>query len=131
MSDREALFMYRREQALTTLSEAGKMHELGFSARTIINRAYYSMFYMVLALFLKKGMATTTSKHSGIISLFDKEFILTGIFDRNLSRLLHRMFDKRMEFDYKDYSEPSITDAREAVDGARSFIEAVDQIFDN
>ena len=83
---------------------------------------------MVLALFLKRGIATTTSKHSGIISLFDKEFILNGIFDRKLSKLLHTMFDKRMEFDYKDYSEPSVTDAHEAVDGARFFIEAIDRI---
>lgn len=99
MNDRETLFIYRREQAITTLSEAQRMIEMRFSSRTIINRAYYSMFYMALALFLKKEVQVTTSKHSGIMSVFDKEFILPGILDRNLSRSLHRMFDRRMEFD--------------------------------
>lgn len=126
MSDRETLFLYRREQAFTTLAEAGKMCELGFSSRTIVNRAYYSMFYMVLALFLKKEIAIATAKHSGIMSMFDKEFVLPGILDRNLSKSLHRMFDRRMEYDYKDYADPSMDDAREAVGSARIFIDALD-----
>jgi uncharacterized protein (UPF0332 family) len=32
-----------------------------FSARSIVNRAYYAMFYSVLALFLKFGIKVKTS----------------------------------------------------------------------
>lgn len=72
MTDRETLFLYRLKQAEETLSEAQKMLEEGFSPRSIINRAYYSLFYMLLALFLKTGVNIKTSKHMGVISLFDK-----------------------------------------------------------
>jgi len=51
------------------------------SVRGAINRAYYAMFYAVLALFLKMGINARTSKHAGVIAMFDKEFIHTGKLD--------------------------------------------------
>lgn len=57
MNDAEQLFQYRREQALLTLQEADKMLGENFSPRTIINRAYYAMFYMTLSLFIYKGIS--------------------------------------------------------------------------
>lgn len=130
MSDKETLVAYRREQSLVTLAEAERMLEGGFSGRSIVNRAYYAMFYMVVALFLKTGVQTTTSKHSGVISVFDREFVLTGKVDRSHSKALHRMFDKRLEFDYKDLVSPSAEEAREAVESARRFIDAIDRLAD-
>jgi uncharacterized protein (UPF0332 family) len=53
MTDKDALFEYRMQQALTTLDDAKKMLQQEISPRSVINRAYYSMFYMVMALFLK------------------------------------------------------------------------------
>jgi uncharacterized protein (UPF0332 family) len=103
MSDINALFSYRREQALSTLQEAEKMVNGGFTPRTIINRSYYAMFYMVLALFLKKGIGISTSKHTGIIGTFDKQFILTDTLDRTYSKMLHKMFDKRLEPKLRDF----------------------------
>jgi uncharacterized protein (UPF0332 family) len=47
------------------------MLEDKLSPRSIINRAYYSMFYGVLALFLKGDTKIKTSKHS--IVLFVKQ----------------------------------------------------------
>jgi len=37
-----------------------------------------SAFYAVLAFFLSEDISIRSSKHSGVISLFDKEFILSG-----------------------------------------------------
>jgi len=42
------------------------------------------MFYAVLALLANRQMGT--SKHTGVLSLFDREFIKTGIFSRELSK---------------------------------------------
>lgn len=56
MTDKDVLKGYRLKQAEETLLEAQKMLEGGFTPRTIINRAYYSMFYAVLALFLDSGL---------------------------------------------------------------------------
>jgi len=128
MTDSEALYQYRREQALTTLDEAQRMLEGEFSPRSIVNRAYYAMFYMVLALFLKKDVAFSTAKHTGVMAVFDKEFILTGIIDRSHSKALHKMFDRRLEFDYKDHMTSSAQDAQEAVDTAARFIDAIDSL---
>jgi uncharacterized protein (UPF0332 family) len=36
------------------------------------------MFYAVLAHFLKSGINPNTSKHDGVISVFDKDFVHTG-----------------------------------------------------
>jgi uncharacterized protein (UPF0332 family) len=127
MTDLNSLYEYRIEQARKTLSEAEKMLNGGFSARSIINRAYYAMFYSVLALFLRTGINISTSKHSGMISLFDKEFVLNGRFDRSYSRQLHVMFDKRLEFDYKEYVEPSMDEAIDGVENARHFISAIEE----
>ncbi len=132
MTDIEALFEYRLEQAETTLADAKKMLAAGISPRSVINRAYYSMFYMVLALFLKTNTNLKTSKHSGVISLFDKEFVLTGKIDKIFSRMLHSMFDDRQEFDYRELVEVSQNDAvngvrhaEDFIDGVRSFINSL------
>lgn len=48
------------------------------------------MFNAVLALFLKSGTDLHTSRHAGVISIFDREFIHTGELDVRLSKLLHK-----------------------------------------
>jgi len=125
MTDRETLFEYRLQQAETTLADAKKMLDEGISPRSVINRAYYSMFYMVLALFLKMNLTLKTSKHTGVISLFDREFVLPGKIDKKYSKMLHSMFDDRQEFDYKELVEVTKDDAINGVRYAEDFIAAI------
>jgi hypothetical protein len=125
MTDIDALFAYRLKQAEETLSDARMMLQGSFSQRSITNRAYYSMFYAVLALFLKTGIHIKTSKHIGIISLFDKEFIHTKKLDRHYSKIPHKIFNLRQRGDYKEFVEISIADAREHVKLAEEFLEAI------
>jgi uncharacterized protein (UPF0332 family) len=40
-----------------------------------VNRAYYAIFYAALAILLTKDLGS--SKHSGVLSLFDREFVKT------------------------------------------------------
>jgi len=60
MTDKQALLTYRLKQAEETLSDAKKMLVDKLSPRSIINRAYYSMFYAVLALFIKTDINLKT-----------------------------------------------------------------------
>jgi uncharacterized protein (UPF0332 family) len=60
------------------------------SVRAAVNRAYYAMFYAVLALLAQRRQET--SKHAGAISLFDREFVKPGVFPRELSQWLHHAF---------------------------------------
>jgi len=128
MTDKETLFSYRFQQAEETLSEAKKMLEDSFSPRSIINRSYYAMFYTLLALFLKTGINTKTSKHIGVISLFDKEFVKTGKIDKHYSTILHETFDARQEGDYKEFIELSLEDASHFVKLAEEFLEGIRNI---
>ncbi len=128
MTDIETLFQYRIKQAEETLLDAEKMLKGDFSPRSITNRAYYSMFYAVLALFLKTNVKVKTSKHSGIISLFDKEFILTKRIDKDYSKTLHKMFNIRLKVDYQEFIDISFEDAAEHVKLARKFLECIKSV---
>jgi len=123
MSDMDELFRYRLEQAEETLADARNMLEHGVTPRSVVNRAYYAMFYMTLALFLRYRIQIATSKHSGVIGIFDREFILKGKVDKRYSGMLHGLFDDRQEFDYKDFSAVTESYAREAVAEATQFVE--------
>lgn len=130
MTDKDNLFLYRLKQAEETLTEAKKMLDSGFSSRSIINRVYYSMFYTLLALFIKTGVKIKTSKHSGIITLFDKEFVKTGKIDSYFSKILHDIFDARLEGDYKEFAELSAEDVLEHVKLAEKFLENTKNFID-
>ena len=125
MTDRETIFSYRMRQTEETLAEAVRMLEIGFSPRSIVNRSYYAMFYAVLALFIHCDTPHKTSKHSGVIGIFNKEFIHTGKLDSRFAKMLYDLFDERMESDYRDFAEVSQEDARNAISSAQEFVSAI------
>lgn len=125
MTDKETLLQYRINQADETCNDARKMLEGGFSLRSVANRAYYSAFYALLALFLKIDYDLKTSKHSGVISMFDKEFIHGNRFDKRYSRIVHRLFDARQEADYKEFTTVTPKEAEQFVEMAENFLQAV------
>ena len=69
---KKVLIDYRLSQASDSIKEANILLNEGMSFHSVINRLYYAMFYAALALLQEKQMGT--SKHIGVISLFDKEF---------------------------------------------------------
>ena len=119
----EALLRYRMEQAHDTLREAEILLNAA-ALRGAINRAYYAMFYALLALLATKQLGT--SKHSGAISLFDREFVKTGVFPRELSRSLHLAFDRRQTHDYGEMIEIDQQIAEETLAEAKSFVAAIE-----
>lgn len=128
MTDNQVLFCYRLKQAEETLLDAEKMLQNNLTPRSILNRAYYSMFYALLALFLSKDVPIKTSKHVGVISIFDKEFVHTGKIDKHYSRLLHNMFDARQEGDYKEFVDVSVDDVTNYVEYAGKFLQAIKKL---
>jgi uncharacterized protein (UPF0332 family) len=118
----KALVSYRLEQAVESLDAAQVLLERRL-IRPAANRAYYAMFYAILALLATKKRET--SKHSGAISLFDKEFVKTGLFSKEFSRWIHDAFDLRQKSDYAPQTEVSEEQAREVLERARAFLEDV------
>jgi uncharacterized protein (UPF0332 family) len=97
---REELVNYRLWRAKDSLEEA-KILAQSEHWNTVANRLYYSAFYAINALFVKKEIQGTS--HSGVKSNFHKEFIKTGILDKELGRLYSNLFNKRQEGDYQDF----------------------------
>jgi len=117
------LVSLRLKQAGETLADARVLLDAGRTPRSVVNRAYYAMFYAVLALLQKVGKAS--SKHAGVISLFDKEFVHSGAFPTEMSRSLHRAFDERHESDYETVKTATQEDAIELLDEAERFVQRV------
>lgn len=118
-----SLIQHRMVQAQTALEDAAFLLQGNRSPQSIVNRAYYAMFYAVLALLQKIG--TVPSKHTGVISLFDTEFALKGIFPKGLSRDFHKAFELRQACDYKNLATISQEKARETLNNAKRFVEVV------
>ena len=119
----KTLIKYRIDQSKETLNEAEILFKQD-SYRGTINRAYYSMFYSVLALLAIKRLGT--SKHSGAIGLFDKEFVKSGIFSKQLSKSLHLAFDHRQTHDYGEIIEIDKDTAKTVLEDSKEFIKEVE-----
>ena len=119
----EILIKHRLEQAQEALDDAKYLIDGNRSPQSIINRSYYAMFYAALALLQKISKAP--SKHSGVISLFDKEFVMRGIFEKELSKDFHKAFELRQSTDYKIIKPISADKANQIWQKAVKFIQAL------
>lgn len=113
------LARYRLKQAEESVDEADYLLSGGKSPRSIINRAYYGMFYAVLALLIFEPFAS--SKHAGILSYFNKRFIKEGIFPEELGRSINNAFELRQRGDYREYVELSYEQISPFIKKAREF----------
>jgi uncharacterized protein len=120
-----ALIQYRLKQAEDSVSEAMVLLKEGMSLRSVMNRLYYAMFYAVLALLQEKQLGT--SKHYGAISLFDREFIKSGVFDQDMSKTLHRAFELRQKGDYMEQPEVKKADIDEIFPEVVDFVKKIKQ----
>lgn len=113
---------FRLKEADESLQDALSLFE-NKRYRSAVNRAYYSMFYSALALLENKGLKN--SKHAGVISYFDKEYIKTNIFPKELSKALHKAFELRQEADYSILVELEVNEVTEIVNQSKLFVKQV------
>ena len=72
----QALVRYRLEQATEAIA-AAELNLANGLHRSAVNRAYYAMFYGVLALLAARQ--AETSRHSGAIAQFDLLYCVLGL----------------------------------------------------
>mgnify|MGYP001037250716 CR=1 FL=1 len=60
------------------------------------------MFYGATALLALKNLSA--AKHSGVLALFNREFVKTKLMSIKSSKSLTKAFDLRIEGDYKDFT---------------------------
>lgn len=73
---------YRMDRAKEMLPAAKDNLEIG-QYKTSLNRSYYAIFHAMRAMNILKGF--DSSKHSGVIAFFNKEYLKEGIMDKSLS----------------------------------------------
>ena len=88
-----------------------------------IARAYYATFHAATAILHERGEHART--HTGIQHKFYKSFIESGELDINLSRILIALFQSRQEADYAFEAGFTLANARDAVENAAFFLDAI------
>jgi len=122
---RNDLSDYRMEKAKTKLESAKLLFEKG-QFEDSLSRSYYAMFSAARALLATQKL--DSSKHSGVISLFNQHFVKTEIVDKKLGRILMDAKDFREASDYGDYITIDKQDAEEQLKNAELFIENVERV---
>ncbi len=83
------------------------------------NRLYYGAYYAAKALLATREV--DSSRHSGVISLFQKHFVKTGLISTEIAKALPRAFEKRQKSDYGDFATVTLEEAQRIRDEVRGF----------
>lgn len=116
------LVKYRLENAEEKLSSAKLLLEAGYY-KDSIGRSYYAIFTAVRAVLAKDKI--DFSKHAGVIAYFQREYIKTGVFDKQYSKYLQSAFQIRNTCDYDDFFIASKQDAEEQFEKAKQMLLAI------
>jgi uncharacterized protein (UPF0332 family) len=123
-SDLDDLILYRLSRARETLEEAHILADANHR-NACVNRLYYACFYAVLALLIQKEL--TTSKHSGVRSLFNFHFVKTGKIPKEIARTYSDLFE-RQEGDYDDFVTFESADVRTWIADTELFVRAIEEL---
>jgi uncharacterized protein (UPF0332 family) len=112
--------LHKSEQALKS-SELNLANNLLTEAQ---NRAYYAVFYVVLALGYFDDFAT--SKHHQLMGWFNKKYIYEQkTFDPSIIRIYNRLIRNRETFDYDVSQNPTKENTVKDIEDAKLFIDIV------
>ncbi len=85
-----------------------------------VSRSYYAIFTAARALLAAKRL--DSSKHSGVIALFNQHFVKSGEVRKEASKWLERAKLYREQADYGDFYIVSVKEAEAQIQSAREFI---------
>ena len=114
---------YRMDRAKEMLVAARENLEIG-QYKTSLNRSYYAIFHAMRAMNILKGF--DSSKHSGVIAFFNKEYLKENILDRILSIVIKNSAFLREKSDYDDFYIASKQEAEKQLEEAERFLDAVE-----
>jgi uncharacterized protein (UPF0332 family) len=90
-----------------------------------VSRCYYAMFFLAEAALFTKGLSA--SSHKGVLSMFSQHFVRTGIFPREMGRLLNDAYDKRIVGDYGIGLTLAAEEVQQLLTDARAFVQTVSE----
>jgi uncharacterized protein (UPF0332 family) len=124
MNENQRNQVHRRlDHARESLKDAKILFNEGVELSFVMNSLYYSFLYPVLGLIQARGLPAPTQ--STAISLFEREYVQTGVFESRFLDALRKAFDLRPACDCQ--RNIVIADIEELMPIAREFLDAVDK----
>lgn len=88
------------------------------------NRAYYAIYHAINAIHGMKGVAY--KRHKDAIANFNKEYVKTEIFPREMGRKIAGVEEIRHASDYDDFYIATVEEVNEQIAIAEEFIQRVE-----
>ena len=118
------LVLYRIETAKEDLNSAKILRDAN-SYKGANNRAYYAVFHAINAIHALGGVAY--KRHKDAIANFNKEYVKTNIFPREMGRKIAGIEEIRHASDYDDFYIATIEEVNEQIAIAEEFIQMIEQ----
>jgi len=109
--------------------ESAKLELTGGHLSFSVNRLYYCCFYAATALLLKDGKQFT--RHSAVMSEFNRNYVKTGRVDVRWSKFYQKLFDDRQEGDYIPTASFEQAEILERVEQAAIFLKTIREIINS
>ncbi len=125
MNDKkEDLCIYRIRNAVETLGVAllclDSQHY-----KDSINRSYYAAFYAIKAVLALEEI--DFKRHKDAVAYFNKTYVATEIFPKEMGKKLGRLKQERESSDYDDFYVASLTDATAQYKSAKLIIDEIEK----
>ena len=118
------LMLYRLENAKSDLKSA-KILLAAEEFKGANNRAYYAIFHSLNAVHALSGAAY--KRHKDAIGNFNKDYVKTGVFPREIGRKIGEAEEIRHASDYDDFYIASKEESERQIAVAEEFIQLVEK----
>ena len=120
--ERQIMVNLEYEKAQSFLEQAEKIAAMDLWD-VVANRLYYSVFHAVSALLIKDGHKVNT--HKGTLVMFGQNYVKTGIFPTDASKLYVKLQMMREESDYNCVYVTTADEMQPLIEPVREFISKV------
>ena len=121
---RQDLVLYRLETAKNDLKSARVLLAIE-DYKGANNRAYYSIFHAINAVYAVSGKAY--KRHKDALANFNKEYVKTSIFPREMGRKIGQAEEIRHASDYDDFYIASKEESEQQILTAEEFFVLVEK----
>ena len=125
----EGFARYRLNKAKETLETARMIFNEGKDFTSANNRAYYAIFHAINAVHAVNGDAF--KRHKDAIANFNKSYVKTEIFPREIGRKISEAEEIRHASDYDDFYIASREETERQIDVADEFLQLVEEYCNN
>lgn len=127
-NDRKEMITHHLSKSDQMLDLADQLVNMGHYDAAC-NRYYYACFHATHALLVANEL--TAKSHEGLLTIFGKEFVLTGKIDKKFGILLNRMEQLRKKADYNCIADISAEEVATIGTPAREYLAEVKRIIKN